>query len=73
MTSDITKCSGAGCPWKSKCVRYITPANEYRQAYFSDTPGKMVEEVFACEMFWGDARQNIMNQLNDIVDGKEKK
>jgi len=71
MNTDITKCLGTDCPWKSKCVRYITPADKDIQAYFSTPPGKMVEEVFACDMFWGAAQEMIMEQLRNITNGSE--
>ena len=72
MNTDITKCSGEGCPWKSKCVRYITPADKDIQAYFSTPPGKMDdEEVFVCDMFWGAAQEMIMEQLRNITNGNK--
>jgi len=68
MNTDITKCLGTDCLWKEKCVRYTTPPNEHYQAYFSTPPGKMdKEEVFTCDMFWGEPQEGIMNQLKDII------
>jgi hypothetical protein len=72
MNTDITKCSGEGCPWKSKCVRYITPADKDIQAYFSTPPGKMDdEEVFVCDMFWGEPQEAILKQLRNITNGNK--
>lgn len=73
MSSDITKCYGDGCPIKDNCYRYTTPQNQYRQSYFAAIPGNIKEDKFVCEMFWGDVQNRILHQLNDIVDGKEKK
>lgn len=72
MNTDITKCSGEGCPLGNECVRYITPADEDIQAYFSTPPGKMdKEEVFSCDMFWGATQERIMEQLKNIVNGNK--
>jgi hypothetical protein len=70
MNTDITKCLGTDCPWKEKCVRYTTPADEHYQAYFSTPPGKKIEEVFTCDMFWGEQQEGVLKQLKDIVNGK---
>lgn len=64
--SDITKCNGERCSIKDSCHRFTVKANEYYQSYFVDPPtndGK-------CEMYWGEQSQSIMNQLNDICNGK---
>jgi hypothetical protein len=70
MNSDITKCSGDGCPWKLKCHRFLAPANQFRQSFFSEIPGKPVEELFSCSMFWGIEQDRIYNQLKSIMSGK---
>jgi hypothetical protein len=71
MNTDITKCLGTDCPWKEKCVRYTTPADDHYQAYFSTPPGKKdEEEVFTCDMFWGEPQEGVLKQLKDIVNGK---
>lgn len=70
--SDITKCTGIGCPWKSKCIRFIQEEDKQYQAWFVGIPGKKVEEVFTCELFWGLPQERIFQQLNEIVTGREK-
>lgn len=68
MNSDITICPGDGCPVKEHCVRFLTPPDEYLQAYFFKPPGKKNEEgIWECEMFWGEPQEAIMKQLNDIL------
>jgi hypothetical protein len=52
-------------------MRYTTPPDEHRQSYFSFPPGEVNDEgVYKCEMYWGDAQEQIMKQLNDIVNGE---
>jgi len=63
--ADITKCSGKGCALKDMCYRFTAPGSE-RQAYFTTPPIKDNE----CEMFWGDASKALMDQLENIVNGK---
>jgi hypothetical protein len=65
--ADITMCSGDGCPWKLKCVRYTSKPSDDRQAYFAKSPGVQVEEFFACSFFWGDNAENIYDQLREII------
>ena len=49
---DITMCKG-----KEKeglclsCYRKRATPSEYRQAWFTEIPGKMVNEVFTCSFF----------------------
>lgn len=70
--SDICKCSGDNCPVKESCYRYTAEANEHWQSYFTETPGKYDEEnVFHCDMYWGENANRIWNQLKDITNGKE--
>jgi len=71
IMSDITKCIGTGCPWKTKCHRFTAPADPEYQAEFYQIPGKWVEELFNCEMFWGDAQKRIYDQLKSIMRGDE--
>lgn len=63
---DITKCSGDECPKKQSCYRYTAKASDY-QSFFMTPPIKDGE----CDHYWGEQSQSIMNQLNDIVNGKE--
>ena len=62
---DITKCNGDGCPMKESCHRFTAPAEEY-QSHFETPP---VKEDGRCEMYWGDAAQDIYDSLSDIVNG----
>ena len=64
--ADLTMCEGIECPWKTRCRRYTSTPNEFRQSYFVDIPGKMVEEVFTCDFFWGDDSDRIYQNLKDI-------
>lgn len=66
--ADITKCEGTNCPVKESCYRYTAKANVLGQSYFTDLPVKDGK----CEMYWGENSKIIWNQLNDIVNGKEK-
>jgi hypothetical protein len=70
--SDITICSGHGCPWKTKCIRYLQEPDRQYQAMFVGIPGKKVDEVFTCDLFWGLPQENIFNYLKEIVTGREK-
>jgi|APGre2960657373_1045057.scaffolds.fasta_scaffold175094_2 hypothetical protein len=66
--SDITKCKGEGCPMKETCHRFTDPATEY-QSYFTESPiidGK-------CSMYWGQTQQDIMDVLQDMINGSAYK
>lgn len=39
---------------------------------FVGIPGKMVDEVFTCDLFWGMPQENIFNYLKEIVSGRVK-
>jgi hypothetical protein len=69
--SDITKCHGFDCPVKEKCKRYISTPNDQWQAYFLEPPYTLTDNVFKCDMFWGDTQDAIMKQLMGIVTGKD--
>lgn len=62
---DITMCEGTGCPRKESCHRFTEKPSEY-QSYFVTPP---VREDGKCEMYWGDAEQDIYDALSDIVNG----
>ena len=68
--SDITKCHGFDCPVKENCKRFTAKHNEIWQAYFLDPPHTLTDNVFKCDMFWGDKSEAIMQQLMGIVTGK---
>jgi hypothetical protein len=66
--SDITKCKGEGCSMKETCHRFTDPASEY-QSYFTESPiidGK-------CSMYWGQAEQDMIDILQEIVNGSTYK
>jgi len=65
---DITMCEGYDCPWKTKCHRFTAEPDEY-QSYFTKPPGKMVEELFICDFFWGEKSDMIYQDLKDICKG----
>ncbi len=48
--SDITKCSGVDCPLKSECYRFLAPADEYWQSFFTEVPYDKEEK--SCKEFW---------------------
>lgn len=64
--SDITKCSGEGCLVKDMCYRF-TAEGDYYQAYFVDPPFTIADGVFKCDMFWGDAQEDIWGMLKSIT------
>ena len=61
--TDITKCTGDGCPQRSTCYRYTSPSSDY-QSTFLQPP---IDEHGKCEMYWGETAQSIFEQLNDVV------
>ena len=69
--ADITKCNGDNCPVKEQCYRFTADSSEYRQSWFAETPGKIVEDKFTCDMYWGQNAQSIWKQLKDITNGKD--
>jgi hypothetical protein len=67
---DITKCEGINCPIKEKCYRFTSKASEFRQSYFSDhNVGKIKDNVFICDYFWGEKSESTFNYLKDITNG----
>lgn len=69
--SDITKCHGFECPVKEKCKRFTDTPEKYWQAYFLDPPYYINDNVFKCDMYWGDKQESIFHQLMGIVTGKD--
>lgn len=65
--SDITKCSGDGCPWKTKCFRFTVPNNPDYQSTFVDIPGKYIDEVFSCKFIWSSSAEFINGELRIIT------
>jgi hypothetical protein len=69
--ADITVCPGTDCPVKEKCYRFTAPRSELWQSYFMEIPGKIEENKFTCDMYWGEQAESIWSQLKNIVDGKD--
>ena len=69
--ADITKCKGTDCPVKEVCYRYTAPEG-MMQAYFTEVPGKLENNKFSCNMYWGKESREIYEKLNHIVKGEEK-
>jgi hypothetical protein len=82
MSTDYTACSGKDCPIKEQCKRFTGPKEPLYQSYFAEIPGKWKmsfeprnvengyvtnEVIWNCDMFWGEAQDSIMNQLNEIM------
>jgi hypothetical protein len=47
--TDITKCSGEGCPVRTACDRYTTRPGQYPQPWMAP-PGRYVDGLWVCEM-----------------------
>lgn len=60
---DGTMCVGTNCPQKESCYRFTAKPNEYRQAWFTESPIKDGK----CEYYWGKNAEAVWNQLKDIV------
>jgi len=66
--TDITMCEGKGCPIKNHCYRHIAKPNEFRQAYFEESPF----DGERCEMFWGENATQVYEQLKEILKVKNE-
>lgn len=65
--ADIIKCKDSLCPMKATCFRY-TEKNSKLFDYFAKSPRN---ENGTCSMYWGDSSQKLLEQLKDIVNGRE--
>jgi hypothetical protein len=45
-------CKGYKCPIKDNCNRY-SKIKQNKNTYYKKTPGRIINEMFMCEMFWG--------------------
>lgn len=61
-------CLGNDCPKKESCYRYTATPSKFRQSYFAEPPIKDGK----CDYYWGENSESIMNQLNDIVNGRKE-
>lgn len=50
---DITKCTGENCSLKDKCWRYLAPASDQWQSWFTPEPDKTGDN---CTLFWDVAK-----------------
>lgn len=66
--TDIAKCRGDECPMKESCYRFTAPSSEY-QSYFVNPPIKDGK----CEMYWGQAQQDMIDILQEIINGSAYK
>jgi hypothetical protein len=66
--SDITMCKGGECPFKTMCHRYTATPDEIYQSYFSKPPFKIKKGKPSCEMFWGEAANQLFIMLKEIMD-----
>lgn len=48
--SDIMMCDDNHCPHNKTCYRYLADPNEYRQAWFSESPYN--RETDNCPYYW---------------------
>jgi hypothetical protein len=64
--TDITKCTGEGCPLKESCYRYTSDISML-QSYFITLPYKDQE----CDMYWSESSQQVFNLLKKITNGKD--
>jgi len=69
IMADITKCTGKDCKSKESCYRYMAKESEFRQAYFAESP---INKDGFCDMYWGKEQDYILNDLNNITNGKTK-
>lgn len=67
--SDFTHCRGEGCLLAFRCRRFTDKPSE-NQYYFTDAPFKVIENTLHCDMFYGETQDSIIEQLNEITDGK---
>jgi hypothetical protein len=65
--TDITKCTGEGCPLKETCHRFTAPKGTW-QSYFLNSPIKNGQ----CQYYWGEASQSTYEQLKETFKTNEK-
>ena len=76
--SDITKCSGEGCPIKEKCYRFTAKSDVY-QSIFLEVPGKWEDylelnadgsltdtQQWVCDMYYNNLCQDQEKRPEDI-------
>jgi hypothetical protein len=66
--ADITKCKGINCPVKDNCYRYTARDSGFYQSWFVDNNvGKMVDNKFSCDMYWGKNAEAVWEELKEIT------
>jgi hypothetical protein len=68
--SDITKCTGEGCPLRDNCYRH-TAKESTLQSYFIDIPFEIKDGKLSCDMYWGETQNKILNMLKNITNGED--
>lgn len=61
--TDITKCTGDGCPQRATCYRYTSPSSDYQSTFLSPP----IDEHGKCEMYWN-TRPTILDDINTLVE-----
>jgi hypothetical protein len=66
--ADITKCKGINCPVRDNCYRYTARDSGFYQSWFVDNNvGKMVDNKFSCDMYWGENAEAVWEELKEIT------
>ena len=66
--ADITKCKGINCPVKDNCYRYTARDSGFYQLWFiDDNVGKMVDNKFSCDVYWGENAETAWKELKEIT------
>jgi hypothetical protein len=66
--ADITKCKGINCPVKDNCYRYTARDSGLHQSWFvDDNVGKMVDNKFSCDVYWGKNAEAVWEELKEIT------
>lgn len=58
--ADITKCTGDKCPIKTKCYRFLAPADNEWQSFFSELPYDFEKDD--CDYFWHINQTTMFNE-----------
>jgi hypothetical protein len=66
--ADITKCKGINCPVRDNCYRYTARDSGFCQSWFvDDTVGKLVDNKFSCDVYWGENAEAVWEQVKEIT------
>lgn len=50
--TDITKCTGMGCPIRDTCYRYTAQVSSKRQAWHYEVPGRFNGKIWECALYY---------------------